>query len=64
MVRGFMADALIAKGRLVRILPKSRFDQLEVTALQARSVTPPVAIKELLKHLTLTETAPLRRHLK
>lgn len=64
MVPGFMADALIAKGRLVRILPKSRFDQLEVTALQARSVTAPVAIKELLKHLTLKDTAPSRRHLK
>ena len=51
MVPGFMADALIANGRLVRILPKSRFDRLEVTALQARSVTPSAAVKALLKQV-------------
>jgi DNA-binding transcriptional LysR family regulator len=51
MVPGFMADGLIAKGRLVRILPKNRFQQLEVTALQARSVTPSVGVKALLAHL-------------
>jgi DNA-binding transcriptional LysR family regulator len=52
MVPGFMADALIAKGSLVRILPESRMDQLEVRALQVRSVTPSVAVRALLKHLT------------
>jgi len=52
MVPGFLADAAIAKGSLVRVLPKRRLDQLEVTALQARSVTPSVAVKALLKHLT------------
>jgi DNA-binding transcriptional LysR family regulator len=36
MVPGFLADAAITQGRLVRILPKSRLDQLEATALQAR----------------------------
>jgi len=46
-----LADAAIAAGRLVRILPESRMDQLEVTALQARSVTPSIAVKALLKHL-------------
>jgi DNA-binding transcriptional LysR family regulator len=64
IVPGFMADALIAKGRLVRILPKSRFDQLEVTALQARSVTPSAAVKALLNHLTSKESVHARRHLK
>jgi DNA-binding transcriptional LysR family regulator len=52
IVPGFLADAPIAAGRLVRILPKSRIDQLEVTALQARSVAPSIAVKALLKHLT------------
>jgi hypothetical protein len=41
----------IAAGRLVRILPESRMDQLEVTALQARSAAPSIAVKALLKHL-------------
>jgi DNA-binding transcriptional LysR family regulator len=34
MVPGFLADGAIAGGSLVKILPKSRLDQLEVTALQ------------------------------
>jgi hypothetical protein len=41
----------IAAGSLVRILPESRMDQLEVTALQARSAAPSIAVKALLKHL-------------
>jgi DNA-binding transcriptional LysR family regulator len=52
LLPGFLADAPIAEGSLVRILPESRLDQLEATALQARSVTPSVAVKALLKHLT------------
>ena len=60
MVPGFMADTLIAKGHLARILPKSRFDQLEVTALQARSVTPSVAVKVLLAHLAVKEDVTAR----
>jgi DNA-binding transcriptional LysR family regulator len=51
LVPGFLADASIAEGSLVRILPKSRLDQLEATALQARSVTPSVAVRALLKYL-------------
>ena len=60
MVPGFMADTLIAKGRLVRILPESRFQQLEVTALQARSVTPSVGVKALLAHLAAKENVAAR----
>jgi hypothetical protein len=52
MVPGFLADAAIANGSLVRVLPRSRLDQLEATALRARSATPSVAAKALLKHLT------------
>jgi DNA-binding transcriptional LysR family regulator len=51
MVPGFLADAPIAEGSLVRILPKSHLDQLDATALQARSATPSVAVRALLKHL-------------
>jgi DNA-binding transcriptional LysR family regulator len=51
LVPGFLADAVIAAGSLVRVLPESRMDQLEVTALQARSVAPSIAVKALLKHL-------------
>jgi DNA-binding transcriptional LysR family regulator len=51
LVPGFLADAPIAAGSLVRILPESRMDQLEVTALHARSVAPSIAVKALLKHL-------------
>ena len=45
LVPGFLADAAIAAGRLVRILPESRMDQLEVTALQARSVAPSITVR-------------------
>ena len=48
----YLADAPIAERSLVRILPESRLDQVEATALQARSVTPSVAVRALLKHLT------------
>jgi DNA-binding transcriptional LysR family regulator len=51
LVPGFMAVAHIADGRLVRILPDNPMDQLEVPALQARAVTPPIAGKALLKDL-------------
>ncbi|MGO4740198.1 LysR substrate-binding domain-containing protein [Bosea sp. 2KB_26] len=51
LVPGFLADAPIAAGSLTRILPEHPMDQLEVTALQARSVTPSIAVKALLKHL-------------
>jgi len=57
IVPGFMADVLVAKGRLVRILPKSRFDQLKVTALQ----TPSVAVKALLNHLAKESVHTRRR---
>lgn len=52
LVPGFLADVPIATGSLVRILPESRMDQLEVTALQARPAAPSIAVKALLKHLT------------
>ena len=61
MVPGFTADVLVAKGRLVSILPKSRFDQLEVTVLQTRSVTPSVAVKALLNHLAQESDHTRRR---
>lgn len=52
LVPGFLVDARIAAGSLVRILPECHMDQLEVTALQARSATQSIAVKALLKHLT------------
>ena len=48
----YLADGSIAEGSLVRILPKSRLDQVEAMILQARSVTPSVAVKALVNHLT------------
>jgi DNA-binding transcriptional LysR family regulator len=53
LVPGFVVDGPIAEGSLVRILPKSRLDQSEATALRARSVAPSITVKALLKHLTL-----------
>ncbi len=54
LVPGFLADAAIAAGRLVRILPESRMDQLEVTALQARSVAPSITVRALIRHLAVS----------
>ncbi|TPL11536.1 LysR family transcriptional regulator [Mesorhizobium sp. B2-4-14] len=51
LLPGYLADVPIAEGNLVRILPESRLDQIETTALQARSVTPSIAVKALIKHL-------------
>jgi DNA-binding transcriptional LysR family regulator len=51
LLPAFLADAPIAEGSLVRILPESRLDHIEATALQARSVAPSAAVKALLKHL-------------
>ncbi len=47
----FLAAPAIADGTLVRVLPKSKLDQVAVTALQARSVTPSVTVRALLQHL-------------
>jgi DNA-binding transcriptional LysR family regulator len=47
----FLAAPAIADGTLVRVLPESKLDQVAVTALQARSVTPSATVRALLRHL-------------
>jgi DNA-binding transcriptional LysR family regulator len=51
LLPAFLAAQPVADGTMVRLLPDSKLDQGEVTALQARSVTPSVAVRALLQYL-------------
>jgi DNA-binding transcriptional LysR family regulator len=47
----FLAAQPIADGMMVRVLPNSQLDTVEVTALHAASVAPAVAVRKLISHL-------------